>query len=644
MAKYKNWDSQGFIMKNLLGKTLGNYKLTRILGQGRMGIVYLAHDKALLRPTALKLLAWTIDKNTKQDPVKWFLSEARSVARISHPNVIQIYNIAKHKEYHYIAMEFVDGESVQQVLENKGMFLPVRAADIILQTCNALDAAHQAGVIHRDIKPANLLLRKDGTVKLSDFGMAQSSYEHSTFSVAMRVGTPFFNAPETWTGSPASVASDIYAVGVTFFLLLTGKLPFNATNMEQLMQAHITHPPNDPYKYVPNLPDGYFDIIQKCLEKRPYKRYKNVAELRDAIGIMLDSISKPSIIPAKIESSNKDVTSLLHQMKYKTAKGLWEKKPLKFTIEPFCQVNPLNSAYNGEPFLNARETLKEAVLGLKKIILVYGKHGSGKTTLLYRHALEVGNEYQLLYLSARGTVAPFSLISHLCKMANLNSSDNNVLAKLTTWFAYGTGQRKKHVLLYLDDIIESEIDVEETVLLLKSITLIDKCTVIISSSKSEKLQKIHQMCTLEKCTTVKIPQLDCHQVTQYIKSWLQKARSALAPFLIFTTDATLCVAHKSKGNLNKINQLARSMLTLASYNNLKVITSWEAWYCAQQLELGNDISKRHVSPPANWPTQEVIDTINEYRKYAGFLPQNIGLKNKAFSKKISILNKKGGMR
>jgi serine/threonine protein kinase len=643
MAKYKNWASQGFIMKNLLGKTLGNYKLTRVLGQGRMGIVYLAHDKALLRPTALKLLAWTIDKNTKQDPVKWFLSEARSVARISHPNVIQIYNIAKHKEYHYIAMEFVDGESVQQALENKGRFLPIRAADIILQTCNALDAAHQAGVIHSDIKPANLLLRKDGTVKLSDFGMAQSSYEHSTFSVAMRVGTPFFNAPETWTGSPASAASDIYAVGVTFFLLLTGKLPFNATNMEQLMQAHLTHPPNDPYKYVPNLPEGYFDIIQKCLEKRPYKRYKNVAELRDAISIMLDKISKPSIIPAKIESSNEDVKSLLHQMKYKTAKGLWE-TPLKFSVEPFCQVDPLNSPYNGEPFRNARETLKVAVSGFKKIILVYGQHGSGKTTLLYRHALEVGSKYQLLYLSPRNTVAPFSLISQLCKMANLNRSDDNVLAKLTTWFVYGAGQREKHVLLYLDDIIESEIDVEETILLLRSITLIDKCTVIISSSKSEKLQKIHQMFTLEKSIMIKIPQLNCHQVTQYIQSWLQKARSPLAPFLIFTTDATLWVAHKSKGNLNKINQLARSMFTLASYNNLKIITSWEAWYCAQQLELGNDISKKQIFPPANWPTQEVINTINEYRKYAGFSPQNIGLKNKVSSKKITILNNKGVMR
>ena len=630
-------------MKNLLGKTLGNYKLTRILGQGRMGIVYLAHDKALLRPTALKLLGWTIDKNTEQDPVKWFLSEARLVARISHPNVIQIYNIAKHKEYHYIAMEFVDGESVQQVLDNKGRFSPIRAADIILQTCNALDAAHQAGVIHRDIKPANLLLRKDGTVKLSDFGMAQSSYEHSTFSVAMRVGTPFFNAPETWTGSPASVASDIYAVGVTFFLLLTGKLPFNATNMKQLMQAHLTHPPNDPYKYVPDLPDGYFDVIQKCLEKRPYKRYKNVAELRNVITIMLDRISKPSIIPAKIDNSNEDVISLLHQMKYKTAKGFWE-KPLKFSIEPFCQVDPLNGAYNGEPFLNARETLKKAVSELKKIILLYGKHGSGKTTLLYRHALEVGNEYQLLYLSARNTVAPFSLISQLCKMAKLNRSDDNVLAKLTTWFAYGAGESKKHVLLYLDDIIESEIDVEETVLLLKSITLIDKCTVIISSSKSEKLRKIHQMCSLEKCITIKLPQLDCHQVTQYIQSWLQKARSSLVPFLIFTTDATLCIAHKSKGNLNRINQLTRSMLTLASYNNLKVITSWEAWYCAQQLELGNDIFKRHVYPPANWPTQEVINTINEYRKNAGFPPQSIGLNNKESSKKITILNKKGGMR
>ena len=156
---------------NLAGVKLGNYRLVRMLGRGNMGAVYLATDEALLRPTAVKVLTWS---PSEHDPEAWFLEEARSVAKLNHPSVIQIYSVARHGPHCYIAMEYVEGVSADVMVSRKGAFSAERATEVILQLAAALELAHASGIIHRDVKPGNILIKADGTAKLGDFGMAVS--------------------------------------------------------------------------------------------------------------------------------------------------------------------------------------------------------------------------------------------------------------------------------------------------------------------------------------------------------------------------------------------------------------------------------------------------------------------------------------
>ncbi|HEX2672405.1 MAG TPA: protein kinase, partial [Polyangiaceae bacterium] len=132
---------------NLIGAKLGNFRIERLIGRGRMGMVYLAQDEALLRPIAVKLLAWALPDSQNHDPEAWLLAEARNIARVSHPAVIQVYGVAKHGPYAYIAMEYVDGVSADRVVDERGPFGPVQATEILLHIAGALQAAHECGVI-----------------------------------------------------------------------------------------------------------------------------------------------------------------------------------------------------------------------------------------------------------------------------------------------------------------------------------------------------------------------------------------------------------------------------------------------------------------------------------------------------------------
>ena len=211
----------------LCGRRLGNYLIERVVGRGRMGVVYRAWDVALLRPTAVKVLAWELENATDHSPAGWFLDEARHVARINHPRVVQIYAVASHSDVRYIAMEFVDGPSAESLVEREGPLPLDRATGILIDVAGALQAAHDAGVIHRDVKPANILIaQSDDGAKLGDFGLALSSRTIEEGRGRIRAGTPYYTAPELWQGTVASPSSDVYALGATFYYLLTGKPPF----------------------------------------------------------------------------------------------------------------------------------------------------------------------------------------------------------------------------------------------------------------------------------------------------------------------------------------------------------------------------------------------------------------------------------
>jgi len=259
-------------LTRLVGSKLGNYRLERLIGRGRMGAVYLATDEALLRPTAIKVLAWAAEEARGQDPVQWFLSEARLVARINDPHVVQIYGAARHGESFYIAMEYVQGESTESLLASSGRLAPEVATDIVVQAAKALLAAHRSGVVHRDVKPANLLVGPGGVTKLGDFGMALGAAGARTGSAQVRAGTPFYTAPEIWRGGGASAASDLYALGATYYHLLTGRPPFEGADVAAVERAHLEAAVPDPRALVPGLPPACLDLVKRALAKAPAAR------------------------------------------------------------------------------------------------------------------------------------------------------------------------------------------------------------------------------------------------------------------------------------------------------------------------------------------------------------------------------------
>src|SRR6266568_8213989 len=260
-------------LTNLVGVKLGNYRLERLIGRGRMGVVYLANDVALLRPTAVKVLSWSAAEAQGQDPVQWFLAEARLVARINHPRVVQIYGAARHGGYCFIAMEYVPGHSAEAAVAEGGSMAPERATDVLLQAASALHAAHRSGVVHRDVKPANLLIGTDGVIKLGDFGMALGAAGVPVGQARVRVGTPYYTAPEVWRGEAASAASDIYSLGATYFQLLTGRPPFPGPDVAAVEQAHLRAPVPDPRELAPGLPASCAALIQRALAKSPRERH-----------------------------------------------------------------------------------------------------------------------------------------------------------------------------------------------------------------------------------------------------------------------------------------------------------------------------------------------------------------------------------
>jgi len=266
-------------LARLVGMKLGNYRLERVIGRGRMGVVYQATDEALLRPTAIKVMAWDPVEARGHDPVQWFLSEARAVARINDQRVVQIYGAARQGDWCYIAMELVPGRSAETLLEEGGRLRPELATDILLQAASALAAAHRSGVIHRDVKPGNLLLGPGGITKLSDFGMALGTHGARGGPARVRAGTPFYTAPEVWRGGGATAASDVYSLGATYFHLLTGRPPFPGLDLAAVEQAHLTVPPPDPRELVPGLPASCTALVRRALAKVPAERQPSAQEL-----------------------------------------------------------------------------------------------------------------------------------------------------------------------------------------------------------------------------------------------------------------------------------------------------------------------------------------------------------------------------
>ncbi len=276
-------DEDGFVAPDeLLGETLGQYRIDEVVGRGSMGRVYRAVHLGLQRPCAIKVMNPGLV--SKQPQVRErFWAEARAVAHLAHPHVVTIHNLGSDRGYHFIEMEYVaGGVSLRESIIREGPLEPVRASTLVRQVALALHAAHQSGLVHRDVKPANVLISTEGHAKLADFGLVRriSELERAGVPVA---GTPTYMAPELFDGVPASHRSDLYAVGVMYYYLLSSRLPYASDLISQLVSRHRDDPIPDVRAVASEVPDTVAKIINRCLAKQPEDRFDSAEELADEL-------------------------------------------------------------------------------------------------------------------------------------------------------------------------------------------------------------------------------------------------------------------------------------------------------------------------------------------------------------------------
>lgn len=255
------------------GKRLGRFKLLRLLGEGGMGVVIQAQDIHLGRIVALKVLRRQIKGVDDQQRVSQFLREAKSAARIQHPNAAQVYEINEHKGWWYIASEMIEGGTLTQVVKAAGKLSPVQACPLIADAASVLAAAHQAGIIHRDIKPHNLMLTRMGRCKVVDFGLVRVEDPNDPFDFTKQaVGTPQYLPPEAVKRGRPTPAYDVYALAATLYYALTGELPFKAKSTTKMASLHAKAPRPDARDLNPDCSPRLAELIQQGMAVDPDER------------------------------------------------------------------------------------------------------------------------------------------------------------------------------------------------------------------------------------------------------------------------------------------------------------------------------------------------------------------------------------
>jgi urea transport system substrate-binding protein len=276
------------------GTTLGNHRVVGVLGRGGMGVVYEAEDVALARAVAIKVLPGALAHN--HAALERFLREARTAARLVHPNVVPIFEVGRSGDSHYLVMQKLPGGSLADAMAAGP--LPWREATrAVAQACRGLAAAHRAGLLHRDIKPANLLRDADGTVKLTDFGLAKAADADGGLQLTQAgrvVGTPAYMSPEQCHAEPLDARSDVYSLGATYYGLLTGRGPYaESTSIPKVMYAHCYQPPPDPREAVPDVPEGCALVVARAMAKSPDDRYPDADALRADLEALLGDEAPP---------------------------------------------------------------------------------------------------------------------------------------------------------------------------------------------------------------------------------------------------------------------------------------------------------------------------------------------------------------
>jgi serine/threonine protein kinase len=254
------------------------YRLVAQQGSGGMAVIYKAIDQVLGRMVAVKILRPSLI--TDPSFLERFRNEARSVAKLTHPNIVTVHDVGQDGNTHYIVMEFVEGRDLKKLIRTEAPFSIERALNIAIQICAGVGYAHRSGLVHADVKPQNVLVSESDIVKVTDFGIAQALSDAAIGERQKVVwGSPHYFSPEQAQGERPTPASDVYSIGVVLFEMLTGRLPFIGADQQELAMAHIRDVPPRVSDFNPSVPIQLEQIIQKVLSKEPASRYRTADQL-----------------------------------------------------------------------------------------------------------------------------------------------------------------------------------------------------------------------------------------------------------------------------------------------------------------------------------------------------------------------------
>ena len=293
------------------GKTLnGRYKIQTLIGTGGMAAVYLAKDLILDRLVAIKVLR--LDFRQNNDAMRRFRREALSATQLTYPNIVGVYDVGQSQEMNYIVMEYVEGTDLKDYIRQRGALHPIEAVRIMMQIVSAIAAAHQNRIIHRDIKPQNILIDREGNVKITDFGIAVALSDTSLTQTNTLLGSVHYLSPEQARGGMATIQTDIYALGIVLYELLTGRVPFDGESAVSIALKHFQEPLPPVVNPTAMVPQSLENIVLKATAKDPMNRYRSCYEMFQDLKTCLDStrLYEKKFVPTSFSGETKVLTPI----------------------------------------------------------------------------------------------------------------------------------------------------------------------------------------------------------------------------------------------------------------------------------------------------------------------------------------------
>lgn len=279
---------------------LGRYEVLGEIGQGAMGIVYKAKDPLIDRVVAIKTINLGLAMDEKEEYEGRFYQEAKAAGRLNHPNIVTIYDVGKSGEIAYIAMEFLQGRELRDVMNDSGILPVDQVLDIVAQVASGLAYAHEHEIVHRDVKPSNIMIIRDGHVKITDFGIARMASSAVHTQTGMVLGSPKYMSPEQVMGKAIDQRSDIFSLGVMLYEMLTGLAPFNGENVNAIMYQTLNAVPVMPNSVNPAAPEMLNFIVAKALAKGLEDRYQNARDFAEDLRACRDTLPRSaSVLEAK---------------------------------------------------------------------------------------------------------------------------------------------------------------------------------------------------------------------------------------------------------------------------------------------------------------------------------------------------------